>query len=80
MTRRGARSRTRSGFRSSRRGTGRIGLLPAAATRAGIVSAEVELGGLGAQTPAMLAVGLAAIDGAMSHLGMRAGKPPAQRP
>jgi predicted deacylase len=50
------------------------GLLPAAASRAGIVSAEVELGGLAAQTPAMLEVGLAAIDGAMCHLGMRVGQ------
>jgi uncharacterized protein len=54
------------------------GLLPAAATRAGILSAEVELGGLGAQTPGMLEVGLVAIDGAMSHLGMRTGQPRAR--
>ena len=45
------------------------GLLPAAATRAGVVSAELELGGLGAQTPQMLAVGVAAVAGAMRHLG-----------
>jgi predicted deacylase len=53
------------------------GLLPAVATRAGIVSAELELGGLGAQTPAMLGVGMAAVAGAMSHLGMRAPASPA---
>ena len=52
------------------------GLLPAAATRAGVVSAELELGGLGAQTPQMLAVGVAAVAGAMRHLGMLAGEPP----
>jgi hypothetical protein len=53
------------------------GLLPAVATRAGIVAAEVELGGLGAQTPAMLGVGIAAVAGAMGHLGMRAPATPA---
>jgi predicted deacylase len=52
------------------------GLLPAAATRAGIVSAEVELGGLGAQTQAMLDTGVSAIAGAMRHLGMLDGQPP----
>jgi predicted deacylase len=51
------------------------GLLPAAAARAGIVSAELELGGLGAQTPQMLDVGVAAVAGAMRHLGMLEGKP-----
>jgi predicted deacylase len=51
------------------------GLLPAAATRAGVVSAEVELGGLGAQTPQMRDVGVAAVAAAMRHLGMLAGEP-----
>ena len=71
----GARWRTRSACPSSRPGIGRLGLLPAAATRAGVVSAELELGGLGAQTPQMLDVGVAAVAGAMRHLGMLAGEP-----
>jgi predicted deacylase len=51
------------------------GLLPAAASRAGIVSAELEIGGLGAQTPQMRETGVTAIAGAMRHLGMLAGEP-----
>ena len=51
------------------------GLLPAAATRAGVVSAELELGGLGAQTPQMRDIGVAAVAGAMRHLDMLAGEP-----
>jgi predicted deacylase len=46
------------------------GLLPNVAARRGIPAVEVELGGLGAQTPELLAVGVAAIRAAAAWLGM----------
>jgi predicted deacylase len=46
------------------------GLLPRIAVEQGIPSVELELGGLGAQTPESLAHGLRAIESAATWLGM----------
>lgn len=46
------------------------GLLPKVATTAGVPAVEVELGGLGRQTPENLELGLRAIEGAAGWLGM----------
>jgi predicted deacylase len=51
------------------------GLLPKVAVEHGIPSAELELGGLGAQTPENLGRGLHAIMAAAAWLGMDAGSP-----
>jgi predicted deacylase len=57
------------------------GLLPKVCLEAGILAAELELGGLGRHTSENLALGLRAVRAAEARLGMRAAEPvPPTRP
>lgn len=51
------------------------GLLPSAVSRSGLPAVELELGGLGAQSSAMLAVGVEAVRRAAAWLGMISPEP-----